>query len=115
MRSDGIGLDIYMEEYGARGVSEASVAYTESRLERWGRWLKKRAATGLDRADRRGSDHRLHSSVRKFSIEGDRVRNTEHDAWIRGVSRSAGTLEAEPAALDEGPEGLTLPWPAEAH
>ena len=35
-------LDIYMEEYRARGVSEATVLYTESRLERWGRWLKKR-------------------------------------------------------------------------
>lgn len=35
-------LDIYMDEYRARGVSEASIAYTESRLERWGRWLKKR-------------------------------------------------------------------------
>jgi len=35
-------LDIYMDEYRARGVSEASIAYTESRLGRWGRWLKKR-------------------------------------------------------------------------
>jgi site-specific recombinase XerD len=31
-----------MDEYRARGVSEASVAYTESRLEKWGIWLKKR-------------------------------------------------------------------------
>lgn len=35
-------LDIYMEEYRARGVSEATVGHTESRLLRWGRWLKKR-------------------------------------------------------------------------
>jgi site-specific recombinase XerD len=35
-------LDTYMDEYRARGVSEASVSHTESRLERWGRWLKKR-------------------------------------------------------------------------
>jgi site-specific recombinase XerD len=35
-------LDIYMEEYRARGVSEATIGHTESRLERWGRWLKKR-------------------------------------------------------------------------
>lgn len=35
-------LDIYMEEYRARGVSEATVEHTQSRLERWGRWLKKR-------------------------------------------------------------------------
>jgi site-specific recombinase XerD len=30
-----------MEEYRARGVSEATVGHTESRLLRWGRWLKK--------------------------------------------------------------------------
>jgi site-specific recombinase XerD len=35
-------LDIYMEEYRARGVSEATVGHTESRLLRWGHWLKKR-------------------------------------------------------------------------
>ena len=35
-------LDIYMEEYRARGVSEATVGHTESRFLRWGRWLKKR-------------------------------------------------------------------------
>jgi site-specific recombinase XerD len=35
-------LDSYMEEYRARGVSAASVGFTESRLSRWGRWLKRR-------------------------------------------------------------------------
>jgi hypothetical protein len=35
-------LDIYMEEYRARGVSEVTVEHTQSRLERWGRWLRKR-------------------------------------------------------------------------
>ena len=35
-------LDIYMEEYRARGVSEGTIGHTESRLERWGSWLKKR-------------------------------------------------------------------------
>lgn len=34
--------DSYMEEYRARGVSALTISYTESRLERWGRWLKKR-------------------------------------------------------------------------
>lgn len=34
--------DSYMEEYRARGLSEQTVEYTESRLDRWGRWLKKR-------------------------------------------------------------------------
>ena len=35
-------VDNYIEEYRARGVSAASVAYTESRLSRWGQWLKRR-------------------------------------------------------------------------
>jgi len=35
-------LDTYIEEYRARGVSAASVDYTEARLSRWGRWLKRR-------------------------------------------------------------------------
>jgi site-specific recombinase XerD len=35
-------LDTYMEEYRARGVSVETVMATEARLERWGRWLKKR-------------------------------------------------------------------------
>jgi hypothetical protein len=35
-------LDSYIEEYRARGVSPQSVAYTEARLHRWGRWLKGR-------------------------------------------------------------------------
>lgn len=34
--------DSYMEEYRARGLSQETVLYTESRLDRWGRWLKKR-------------------------------------------------------------------------
>ncbi len=35
-------LDSYIEEYRARGVCQESVAATESRLHRWGHWLKKR-------------------------------------------------------------------------
>jgi integrase/recombinase XerD len=31
-----------MEEYRARGLSEQTVEHTDSRLDRWGRWLKKR-------------------------------------------------------------------------
>ncbi len=34
--------DSYMEEYRARGLSEQTVEHTESRLDRRGRWLKKR-------------------------------------------------------------------------
>jgi len=33
-------LDSYMEEYRARGVSPQTIAYTEARLNKWGRWLK---------------------------------------------------------------------------
>ena len=35
-------LDAYVEEYRARGLSTQSVAYTQARLDRWGRWLKGR-------------------------------------------------------------------------
>src|SRR5215468_9959075 len=35
-------VDAYVGEYRARGVSAQSVAYTQSRLDRWGRWLKRR-------------------------------------------------------------------------
>jgi hypothetical protein len=44
--------DSYVEEYRARGVSPQSVAYTEARLNRWGRWLKaRRPRVGLERID----------------------------------------------------------------
>jgi hypothetical protein len=33
-------VDSYMEEYRARGVSSQTIAYTEARLSKWGRWLK---------------------------------------------------------------------------
>jgi len=35
-------VDGYSEEYRARGVCAESVSYTEARLDRWGRWLKRR-------------------------------------------------------------------------
>ena len=35
-------VDVYMEEYRARGIGEATVAMTAARLDRWGRWLKRR-------------------------------------------------------------------------
>ena len=35
-------VERYLEEYRARGVSAESVAYTQARLDRWGRWLKRR-------------------------------------------------------------------------
>jgi hypothetical protein len=45
-------LGSYMEEYRARGVSLQSVAYTEARLNRWGRWLKGRLPrVGIERID----------------------------------------------------------------
>jgi site-specific recombinase XerD len=33
--------DLYMEEYRARKVIALTISYTESRLDRWWRWLKK--------------------------------------------------------------------------
>jgi site-specific recombinase XerD len=35
-------VDTYIEEYRARGICEATVAHTESRLRGWGNWLKSR-------------------------------------------------------------------------
>jgi site-specific recombinase XerD len=35
-------VDSYIEEYRARGVCAESVAFAEGRLDRWGRWLKRR-------------------------------------------------------------------------
>jgi site-specific recombinase XerD len=44
--------DAYMEEYRARGLSPETVASTESRLARWGRWLKKqRPRVMIERID----------------------------------------------------------------
>jgi site-specific recombinase XerD len=45
-------VDSYIDEYRARGVSPQSVAYTEARLNRWGRWLKgRRPRVGIERID----------------------------------------------------------------
>jgi site-specific recombinase XerD len=35
-------VDAYIEEYQARGICEASVAHAESKLRKWGDWLKAR-------------------------------------------------------------------------
>lgn len=35
-------VDGYVEEYRVRGLSAQSVEYTQARLDRWGRWLKRR-------------------------------------------------------------------------
>lgn len=35
-------VDLYIEQYRARGISEASVVMVGARLDRWGRWLKQR-------------------------------------------------------------------------
>jgi integrase/recombinase XerD len=45
-------VDAYVEEYGARGRSPQSVAYTRARLDRWGRWLKgRRPRISIERID----------------------------------------------------------------
>jgi site-specific recombinase XerD len=35
-------VELYIEEYRARGVSPECVSFAQARLERWGRWLKQR-------------------------------------------------------------------------
>ena len=45
-------LDAYVDEYRARGLSPQSVAYTQARLDRWGRWLKgRRPRIGIEHID----------------------------------------------------------------
>ena len=45
-------VDSYMEEYRARGVSPQTIAYTEARLRKWGRWLKgQRPRIGIEDID----------------------------------------------------------------
>jgi hypothetical protein len=45
-------LELYVEEYRARGVSPQSVGYTQARLDRWGRWLKgRRPRIAIERID----------------------------------------------------------------
>jgi hypothetical protein len=39
-------VDSYMEEYRARGVGPQTIACTEARLNRWGRWQKGRRRSG---------------------------------------------------------------------
>lgn len=35
-------LDMYMEQFAARGIGEETVKMTRGRLERWGNWMKQR-------------------------------------------------------------------------
>ena len=35
-------LDLYMEQYRARGICEATIKHTQARLEDWGGWMKQR-------------------------------------------------------------------------
>jgi site-specific recombinase XerD len=45
-------VDLYIEQYRARGISEASVLMVNARLDRWGRWLKqRRPRVSIERVD----------------------------------------------------------------
>lgn len=45
-------LDLYIEQYRARGISDGSVRIVASRLDRWGRWLKqRRPRVSIERID----------------------------------------------------------------
>jgi hypothetical protein len=76
-------LDSYIEEYRARGVSPQSVAYTESRLIRWGRWLKsRRPRVAIERIDPEMITRYI-ASCSSFRAKGHRVRDAEFDARVR--------------------------------
>src|SRR5437667_9644981 len=68
-----------------------------------------------DRADRCGSDHALPRELLELSGQGDGVRGPQHDARLRGLSGAPGSLDQEPAALDEGTEAHTLQLVTKAH
>jgi hypothetical protein len=87
--------DAYMEEYRARGLSEQTVLCTESRLDRWGRWLKKRRPASRDRTHRCGDDHTLYRGVCQLSFEGYNLRHAEHDARIRRLSGAPGREDVD--------------------
>ena len=45
-------VDLYIEQYRARGISEATIGHTLARLERWGSWLKqRRPRVAIERID----------------------------------------------------------------
>lgn len=45
-------VDLYIEQYRARGIGEETVASTAARLDRWGRWLKqRRPRVSIERVD----------------------------------------------------------------
>jgi len=76
-------LDRYIEEYRARGVSSQSVAYTEARLIRWGRWLKaRRPRVAIERIDPEMITRYI-ANCSSFSRQGHRVRDAEFDARLR--------------------------------
>ena len=72
-------LDSYVEEYRARGVSPQSIAYTEARLNRWGRWLKgRRPRIGTERID-------AEIVTRYISVRGYLQNSLQCSEWTDGT------------------------------
>ena len=94
----------YLEEYRARGVGEATVAHTQRRLVAWGCWLKSRRP----RPQLEAIDAELHvryiESRSTFRAKATVYGTLYYDAGVRRVPGASRDVDAEPAALDEGPE-----------
>lgn len=69
-------VDLYIEQYRARGICDATVGHVGSRLERWGSWLKQRRPR-----------------VALESIDAELLtRYLEHSAHFRAKTTVYGTL-----------------------
>ena len=88
-------VDGYIEEYRGRGICEATVAHTESRLRQWGNWLKgRRPRPVLEDIDPQ-LHHRVDQAdhpeaVTRLRIDRDRegvagLRQTGVDQVLAGV------------------------------
>ena len=106
-------LDSYIEEYRARGVSPQSVAYTEARLNRWGRWLK-------GRRPRVGIEHIDAEMITRYiaNCSSFRAKATVYAtlSTMRGFGDylvRQGLWKINPIALDERPQGHAVQSPAE--
>ncbi len=108
-------VDSYIEEYRARGVSPATDRVHGGAAGSVGSMAQAASPTGGDRAHRCGADHALHRELLELSGQGDGVRNAEHDARLRRLSGAAGSVDDQPAALDEGTEGHAVQPTTEAH
>jgi hypothetical protein len=97
-------LDSYIEEYAARGISKEFGGDELGSPRAMGTMTQGSAAEGEHRAHRRGLDHPLHRELLDLQSQGDRVRNVEHDARIRGLSGAPRAVTINSLRWMKGPK-----------